>query len=46
MLRITAVDGRIAWYCGEDPAHAAELAAELFPGLDVTIDDVEEAAQG
>jgi hypothetical protein len=41
MLRLTAPDGRIAWYCGDDPDRAAEMAADLFPGIDVAIDDVD-----
>jgi hypothetical protein len=42
MWKLVVPDGRIAWFCGDDPARAREMATELFPGLDVTIEEQED----
>jgi len=39
--KVTAPDGRIAWYCGDAPEQAPEMAAELFPGTEVTVEEVD-----
>jgi hypothetical protein len=44
VLRLSTPDGRIAWYCGNDTDRAAEMAADLFPGVDVVIDVSPETA--
>lgn len=37
MWKLVVPDGRIAWFCGDDVERAREMAAELFPGLDVAV---------
>lgn len=31
MWRLTTSDGRVAWFCADDPDLAHAMAAELFP---------------
>jgi hypothetical protein len=42
MWKLATHDGRVAWYVGEDPDGAREMAAELFPGVGVEIREVGE----
>ena len=43
MWRMTAPGGRTAWYCGDDPGAMDEMAAELFPGVEVVVEERGEA---